>query len=83
MHFFKLLPAYIRAHMPYFIMGSMITAVFSAMTFLYRLPADGIFYAVILCLCIAVLCMIPSFRRFVHLHKRLSEITGLLWYEAR
>ena len=27
MHFFKLLPAYIRAHMPYFIMGSMITAV--------------------------------------------------------
>ena len=82
MHFFKLLPAYIRAHMPYFIMGSMITAVFLAMTFLYRLPADGIFYAVILCLCIAVLCIIPSFRRFVHLHKRLSEITGLHTIEA-
>ena len=78
MHFFKLLPAYIRAHMPYFIMGSMITAVFSAMTFLYRLPADGIFYAVILCLCIAVLCIIPSFRRFVHLRKGCRKLPGFI-----
>lgn len=82
MHFFKLLPAYIRAHIPHFIIAGVMTAVFSIMTYLYHLPADGIFYAVFLCFCIAVLCMLPSFSRFVRLHKRLSEIAGLHTIEA-
>lgn len=82
MDYFRLLPSYLRAHAAYFIMTALCTSVFSIMTFLYGVPADGIVYALILCGCTGLICFIPSFRRFMRRHKQLSELTALDTIEA-
>lgn len=82
MDYLKLLPAYIRAHITYLVMAALFAAVFAVMTLLYHAPADGVIYALILCGFAGIIAFIFSYRQFVNLHRRFSDILSLDTIEA-